>query len=285
MKFNPESQLNIHELAVEEPEKEKLNILFDFKRDVLPHKEQILSLIEDCRGSSWIDFTFLASRAKIIGIDVNLKNEDAERLQAERNSYKNSLYSAQLYFTQIAAREAILGTDPKLSNEEKGEIKAQAERFRNSRTAKETFFEVAAYEKILGIDPELKQLDKEEFLKIFTRQKESMRQGSIFNWKTVIELASTGIVLGIDSDITEKEKQIIRMRMDHWLKEEEKLKTAQGAIRENSMPTLIDLLSHLAIISADEVRIPKDGGLELIKHNNKQDLQTEASQIPEQKQF
>jgi len=134
MKFNPESQLNIHELAVEEPEKEKLNILFDFKRDVLPHKEQILSLIEDCRGSSWIDFTFLASRAKIIGIDVNLKNEDAERLQAERNSYKNSLYSAQLYFTQIAAREAILGTDPKLSNEEKGEIKAQAERFRNSRT-------------------------------------------------------------------------------------------------------------------------------------------------------
>ncbi|KKP33201.1 MAG: hypothetical protein A2360_04895 [Candidatus Staskawiczbacteria bacterium RIFOXYB1_FULL_32_11] len=91
-KFNPDSQLNIHELAVEEPEK-KSELHFDPERDITEEdykkaeKRLKLQILQARRPSDgkWVNICQLASEIKFLDSKRNLgiEKEDWEGMKKE----------------------------------------------------------------------------------------------------------------------------------------------------------------------------------------------------------
>jgi len=253
-KFNPDN-LNIHELAIEEPEKkEPQNKYFDVERDVLPHQDIIR---ESLKRHTVDERVNIAATEMLIGLHPSFvpKNDMVEIMRILRSNKT---------FTKLAALnidQKILGVKSELNWSDMAEIKNT----RRNTDSLSLFVWTAACEAILRIDHEFDANDQKILEKAINRFRENKQ------WDELAYGLSFGRILGRSPDLSEQEMENIK---------EER----ESLFQERKIFSFMRIARAEAIIYADEVRIPEGGGLELINHK-KENLQTEVPQIPEQKQF
>lgn len=265
MKFNPDAQLNIHELAVEGPEKQS-EAFFDPKIDLPKEKIEAIkeSLKEMLKNSFRFahDCTSYAACLKLLGEDFVIPEDKWQIIvdACTSDPGKKGVSSRDFCIPNLL----ISGQNIKADYAYRFE--ADLERVKCSKDDWSSFRQVIlqASLAILGHRQRL----EEEF------QKRMMVLLHIYKMNNYMkfefsEVAASLKIMGIDPKLSSQDKKWLKKDLHKWPEKDFKS---------------LNFFANLSVLSADEVRIPEGGGLELIRHK-KSDLQTETPQMPEQKQF
>ena len=263
MKFNPDN-LNIHELAIEEPEKES-EVFFDPEKDITPEDWKIIC--NEVNGES-INIAMISGYAKgllkLLGKKSVLSDKEIDELKEQIN-HGLGLDEVDV---KAAVMAAIMGEKNLLSNAQWEKIEKDYMSLYNTTCASAIIagkkLSIATEEKTTRFS----QLTSERF------NEDAIKRGSV-NASDIENLVAARI-LGVKVEITN----------DTWLMIKAALKEMKETIKEEKFmwDSFIMMASDVAILAADEIKIPEGGGLELIRHK-KTALQPETPQMPEQKQF
>ncbi|KKP33194.1 MAG: hypothetical protein A2360_04930 [Candidatus Staskawiczbacteria bacterium RIFOXYB1_FULL_32_11] len=271
-KFNPDAQLNIHELAIEEPEKQA-EVFFDPERDITPEDwEKIGQYKKEQMSYNWQSVAEICAEEKILGKDPNLSDSDWENLQKYRRSHLYDAVMGWRDFVEKAKNEAIAGNVPELTDDDWQSIQKhmKAQRTKQPQEHMHCFFANYILAKaVLGRPVKLSE-DDWKYLEEF-REKNKKSIGPL------IEILETETILGRRPKLTSSDWEFLKQ-------ERERYRHDRVFQMDSNWHSSVSIATTMAILSADEVRIPEGGGLELISHK-KTDLQAEIPQMPEQKQF
>jgi len=270
MSFNPE-KLNIKDLTIEEPEKEKARLVFNPEKDIPKEtKQELIDHYKELKDGHKSFYLELCANLTLIGEKQKVREKDKKIFQELMVSEANDRHWLQ--FAEAAARLKILdeqywqgGSWEKVEERliQLGEMEPNS-----------TFVNLAACMAIAGHKPKLSEAD---WKNIYSALEKVRMPGSGFS---LTEIASHIKILGRDPGLTQDECDRI---MDTF-----KANTAHEisyGSKDTRLNIFADELGQMAILSANEVIIPEGGGLRLVRHE-KEDLQKlEKPFIPEKRNF
>ncbi|KKP33195.1 MAG: hypothetical protein A2360_04925 [Candidatus Staskawiczbacteria bacterium RIFOXYB1_FULL_32_11] len=287
-KFNPDN-LNIHELAVEEPEKQA-EVFFDPEKEITEDDwegiNKNLKTYEENSGfwqdrkdfNHWQTRTpniWLVDTMELIKI-IDPKREFSEyELKILAHEYKKAYDGAEQgeepwdLVVYGAAHSKIINKDYDLNltsadKEKIGQI------IENSRKKVTNFLSLLASAKISGLDKNyLPEIDDLLWAKI-EEHIENLAKDQ--KWHAYIMHLRDMKIINPNHKLDLNSQRL-----------EEIKKTMEQYKEKKDWSNFFYMASLLTIITTDEIKILEGGGLELIRH--KSDFGTETSQVPEQKQF
>jgi len=265
MPYNPD-RINIHELTVEEPEKQE-GLPFDPERDITEKGWNYLKSEFESQhdGNLWF-FSYTASQLKILDplFDLRITPEIWESFGDSLNAIRHHTVKNWDNFSATAARMKIIDNDKNLNINQNDwrSMQQKLDKLRKQRLWG-AFAVHAASMKIL--DPRIDfKVDEETRRDMIKEIKNETTFASIF-----AEHAAAMKILGIAFEV---DKFFWRM-MQEELKEEQ----AQGK-------SFSKLAVDMKILVAEEVEVT-DKGLEITMPKPKEDLKQGIQHLPEVKQF
>ena len=269
--FKPD-RINIHELTIEEPEKPS-ELPFDPERDIT---EEDRAKMEEWRKhhmkGNWQVVAEICAQEKILGRAPELTESDWEELRDERENQFDRL--GYMSLAEKARNEAIAGRTPKLSEEQWENIRKSREKDRLTPPKKghHSFFaNLITSEAVLGRPPKLSEDDWKYLSECREKNKRSI--GSL------IEILEAEAILGRKPILDEDDWSFLKTE---W--EKHRNDPAFDADFKFSWKSSLDIAACMAVISADKIKIPKGGGLELI-YNKKSIRGSQTPPLPEIKKF
>lgn len=256
--FNPD-KTNIHEITLDEPEKER-QAFFDPERDIdLKDRQALFKRAENDHE--------IASFLKAIFTSSEIKENAYQSAQHALGGAKDLKYWR--LFAEAAFAVKILGSQQDLEAEYDNETRQNVIQELN-KCKKERdwwhFLEIGANMKI--VDPSL-DVDLNKNWEEIREEFQNHVKRSV-NWTIILSMASAIKILG----------QKLELDEDFWRQAKAIMESAK---ERNDWRGFANDAFNLAVLSADQVRIPEGGGLELIRH--KSDLGREVPQIPEKRNF
>jgi len=274
MKFNPDN-LNIHELAVEEPEKES-GAIFDVERDItFDDRAKMHNRLEELR-TNWVEFAKVAADMTVIGEKPKMTHHDL--LKIEDELYFRRRKKDWKIFTGVAVFLAKLGHKPNLLSEDVEGMKKQTEEYRlYANSSYSQFADMVEAMKFFGQDVNMSDRDW-EFLEQGVRMSKLDFIGNNennFNGRSAGGYFAQDIILGRDPKVTKEELILMKKDLD---------RCRNITTDHYSGYELAELAASLTIITAEKVEITDDG-LKITMPKEKDDLHGETPAMPEQKQF
>ena len=240
-------------------------------------------------------------------------------VEIEKELEKNKKGDFKKYI-DMCAFEKLLGKKSDISNKHLGDLKPKiatrkmmAEMFKGSDTFKEKVSELAQYAsaaQILGEEPQGKE-EIISLIELVRKRNYEYRQTDAAHPEESAMLASLEVLLGGKPELIEAEWRVFEKIREECLPvfnsytyidmlkaetilgrkpkiPEKGWQKMRGALKyfkqAGNWYYFTKLAADMAILSADEVRIPEGGGLELIRHK-KEELTTETPPMPETRQF
>lgn len=262
-RFNPD-RLNIKELTVEEPRIE--SEVFDPEKEITENDWNGI----DERLKNEIDFRRyfqFASYKKMLGHDVDTPEWLKQNLFEDKNYVSTG--------DKVWSYDKILRlADAKLSGMDIGERDLDAD---IEGTRRETSI-------ISMLDAGYKYLRGKNSIAVITGKRQEIPERNIkrvFDESKGIDYVGDSFKLGTISLLAELKISGIDVGVIDFKRIREKLEDFR---EKKDWASFLMTACHMAILSADEIRISKEKGLELI-HNKKSELHTEATEMPEQRNF
>lgn len=284
--FNPE-KINIHDLAVEEPEKES-EIFFDLERELSREDwKKIRAYIAEQR-KILEDYNYDGKREcppdiaelsfmKAIGEEIVLSEIEIENIEKRRHYLakdigdpRRSQFSEPL-LRGILCHEKILGINTEPTKKEIDDIKEKSHFFIDVVNTLQALSE----NKIIGLN--VSDISPEHLEKIRSQIRAGEGCFGFGDIRSPIGMIRNLRILGEYIDISPEHWKEIRELFDHIKKE-------MDLNKPHTMQSMIYYLYTLSILAADEIKIPEGGGLELVDHK-KIDLQEKAPEMPELRNF
>lgn len=277
-KFNPDN-INIHELAVEEPENQA-ELPFDPDKDItedewkkfineadkyfLPENLQYLSS----------GISHLANMKVLSSISKHkMPQFDGEKLIEYFDNFQHSdVLFANRGGCKVVSGAAILGLG-KLRSKTESETRGVVDSW-SSVSRPENFADNYAMAKIAGLD--LPELTEEQKKKLLAHLEILCKNEIVGKFYDLVAYAADLKIMGINFSLPE----------ENWNNIVNIFNEAKGFDgRSNNMLSIAAKLAfEMSIITSDGIRIPEGGGLEIIRRK-KEDLKTETPNLPEAKQF
>ncbi|KKP33203.1 MAG: hypothetical protein A2360_04885 [Candidatus Staskawiczbacteria bacterium RIFOXYB1_FULL_32_11] len=281
MKFNPDSQLNIHELAVEEPEKKESGLSVDMQK-YIDHEtwKNMNDKLESFRNNNnWNRFIQLGMNMKIIDPDIDFGIDDLaitsikDYLEFQRIQSLNQDNWSGFNLLSLGTKIIDPAIDIHIGVPAQQYLRNELKSFRDvgnwgafARTAIEMqIFDAKAD---IGID--------DKATNGMTHKLEAYRKRG--EWFSFISLASDIKILGINTDIKLDEleaKQGIKNQLEQ---------SKNYGIKHGDWNDFGRFVRDIKILIAEKAEIT-DKGLEITMPKEKESLQSDVPAIPEQKQF
>ncbi|KKP33209.1 MAG: hypothetical protein A2360_04850 [Candidatus Staskawiczbacteria bacterium RIFOXYB1_FULL_32_11] len=291
-KFNPDN-LNIHELAIEEPEKQ-VELPFDPERDITDRdRENWRKLVRTkINSKNFIETAKCISKMNALGVELDLSGKDVLGLRKEdlvkayddlTDSFENgnvinaSTDAGAQFISLINSVGRLIG---------KKDIKhpfpdsMQKKIDENSKYGYlDGIMLIAEEMKEGGYEPQISDKDKQAIVELVQSLEESVPDGGD---KRLIVAGGFAMakVLGLPVKPSEANWDEFKKGAESYKPTEVNLSKISS---DRNSDKLLEMYYNMAIISADGIKIPDGGGIELV--HRKKILQTEAPQMPEQKQF
>lgn len=269
-KFNPDSQINIHDLTIEGPE-QRAEMLFDPEKDLTEEDWEFMEkTARKFNNGDWSEdrddyrrYIRQLIAMKILGRETQISKRGGNELSGDIRS--NDLTNELLVYAAVCR---ILVEQKSITKSLKS-LKDCAE-YEDWESFSSVLFPLILIGKKLKITPnEINHIEEKlkQYIDMGGRAVETA-----FKFAAFLKLIKKDFVL--PSYILEKFRETF-LNLHKTAKTEKK----PGRWFEFS-----EAASYLSIISADEIVIPEGGGLELVRHK-KESLQSDMPALPEQKQF
>ena len=276
--FNPEN-VNIHDLTVEEPEKQEV-LPFDPEMDITERDWEEMRVCLDRARKQYsrggiLDPYEVAGNMKILNADfeVNFSLEESEKI---KKRLKGSL---RLERIKAAVSLKILNTSFGIDFNS-NDWQASRESLKRSRSASEwsSFLLEAQREKILNpaIDLELTPENWQEIKNaIEIQRKKSLEDEkvNIYDYQRFSRLGSAMRVIdpGGDLVVNQSDWETMKQKLDFYRE-------------QNNYHVLAELAADMKILAAEKVEVT-DEGLEITMPEKKVNLGPATSDTPEQRKF
>ena len=299
--FNPEN-INIHDLTIEEPEKQ-VELAFYPEKEITQkeHLDFFKLISRRIHGGT----TYLASpegaaehiqQLETLGIDLDLSDPKKAALDIVDLKTLYDKLSEKLENSSVLTLQSERGVDLivflrkigdligkkknfELPTQEELQVKMDEYRKEDDHSA---MMKLAVSMKKIGLDPKLSKDEEERMLTQAQSEEEQMknyRSGSDADFaRGSAHLIAPAKMLGLPLRVSEESWEVFRSAIDHYhnLKEHKNLHKLDIAER------ILDMYHDLSVLSAEKVEFKKDGGVKLVK---KPELASEVNEIPEQRKF
>lgn len=270
--FNPDN-INIHDLTVEEPEKES-NLAFDVERDITTEtwKAMDRELRVFKQDKDWYKFLWLGARMKALkpDIDIHFDEETSQLLTEElKRCWKEDNVD---YFSDEACNMKVIDPQMDISpvKEVWGKMTATLKHYKTDITQWRKFIEQAMRMKV--IDPQT-DIQRDEDIEDFGRdvvQKSRTRSEWFWFSKEAMEVK----ILDPKADLKISQKE--------WAEMKKYLNNFLLAEHHVSWWNFSTMAMAMKILAAEEVKVT-DEGLEI--NMKKPNLSSESPELPEQRKF
>ncbi len=274
MSFNPD-RINIHELTIEEPEKQT-ELLFDVERDISKEDwEGINMKIEGCiLNNSWSDYASQAMKVKILDPSKNIGRDDNARQGMERklDAYKSSNKIDNEWGSFLSQAMAMKILDPETDVGLNNDIEQRLGGFLDTLRNRPRSFCFHAMEMKI-ISPNMVLNIGETIWKEMEKDLESQRVSN--NW---IAFARDAVAMKILNPAVD-------LKLDNRAWEGMRAKLEYYRVEPNEhWPNFFEQAMNMKILAAEEVKIT-DKGLEINMRKKKDSFNTDVPPIPEIKKF
>jgi len=268
-KFNPDN-LNTHELAIEEPEKEA-ELPFDPERDIDPEHVKIFQKMIEAQISytNFLTAEKYLGMLKVLGLPHNLSPEDFEKIKVEQ---KIGLKDDKTLYIETESAADLISLDKILGINNVKDTQADFMQVELDGYMKHGYLRalhIAARMKEAGLNPVISEEEKkkidENIADMLEGYDTALGMGTLEEVKYLADARIAGFSFNLSADNWKDFRQNIESPEWHPIR-------------------ALDMYYRLAILVADEVKIPKGGGLELVRHK-KEGLTNQTPILPEQKQF
>jgi len=273
--MNPE-RINIKDLTIEEPEKEA-EVFFDPEKDITEEDWDTILDFFKSRHYNPVEADELEILGK--GNEVSPPNHFYYEKREELLKSNETTSERNHFLPQLLKNIAIKNHGINLSDQEKKEFKRIVKKLAESEFWI-GYAEKLAWANIVGIKEPLDEKNLANILNSMKVQDEEWvkarnEEAGIHDWlKTAAHLKILGHSVPISKEQWQKFKAILDIdRADFPTNRKD----------TGIMYFLMDA-SNMKILSADEIEIPKQGGLELLMHK-KETILSESKTIPEKRNF
>lgn len=290
--FNPE-KLNIHELTIEEPEKE--SVAFDPEKEITDelwqgminyskNTEEKAQATHNHRSRIAHTITYISDLARLKILSEATGRKLPETYVQNANTYLKNIESYESgsmgnilkigYSMSLDA--AILGLE-KLSQRVSEDLCSQAAMARGSYPDlmnPEHVAQIFGQGRVGGLDlgEDFSEEEKKELYRHLNELKQKRDDGKLIPYAAFLRMA------GLKVGLSQKNWQDAMNAL-------QSLKEQDHKLSNKHVPSYVTShLFYLSVLAADEVIVPKEGGLKLV-FDKKQPFEKEAPSIPEQRNF